>query len=75
MLTIYLHELQDQLRSLRFQVSLLVLLLFFVANGVTIQQSMWGVRVTELMNYQGLGALLAFVALGLWVGREHLTQV
>jgi ABC-type transport system involved in multi-copper enzyme maturation permease subunit len=34
MLTIYLHELQDQLRSLRFQVSLLVLLLFFVANGV-----------------------------------------
>jgi hypothetical protein len=47
----------------------------FVANGVTIQQSMWGVRVTELMNYQGLGALLAFVALGLWVGREHLTQV
>ena len=49
--------------------------MFFVANGVTKQQDMWGVRVTELMNYQGLGALLVFVAIGLWVGREHLLQV
>tara|TARA_B100000809_G_scaffold162810_1_gene160160 strand:- start:2729 stop:4888 length:2160 start_codon:yes stop_codon:yes gene_type:complete len=49
--------------------------MFFVANGVIKQQDMWGVRVTELMNYQGLGALLVFVLIGLWVGREHLTQV
>ncbi len=47
----------------------------FVANGVTKQQDVWGVHVTELMNYQGLGALVLFVALGLWVGREHLKQV
>ena len=31
---IFLHQLHDNLRSLRFQVSLGVLLLFFVANGV-----------------------------------------
>ena len=49
--------------------------MFFVAHGVTKQQDMWGVRVTELMNYQGLGALLVFVAIGLWVAREHLAQV
>ena len=49
--------------------------MLFVANGVTKQQDVWGVRVTELMNYQGLGALLVFVAIGLWVGREHLLQV
>jgi hypothetical protein len=34
MLTVYLHEIQTQMRSMRFQVSLLVLPLFFVANGV-----------------------------------------
>ena len=34
MLTVYLHEIQTQMRSMRFQVSLLVRLLFFVANGV-----------------------------------------
>ena len=49
--------------------------MIFVAEGVTKQQDMWGVRVTELMNYQGLGALLVFVTLGLWVAREHLVQV
>mgnify|MGYP006960595693 FL=1 len=27
------------------------------------------------MNYQGLGALIAFVLLGLWVGREHIKEV
>jgi ABC-type transport system involved in multi-copper enzyme maturation permease subunit len=32
--TIYLHQLRDNLRSLRFQVSLVVLLLFFVLNGL-----------------------------------------
>lgn len=34
MLLIFLHEVFDQMKSLRFQVSLVVLLLFFVANGV-----------------------------------------
>lgn len=49
--------------------------MLFVAGGVTKQQDVWGVRVTELMNYQGLGALIVFVIIGLWVGREHLAQV
>ena len=31
---VFVHELQDNLKSLRFQVSLLILLLFFVANGL-----------------------------------------
>jgi ABC-2 type transport system permease protein len=31
---IFLHQLQDNLKSLRFQISLLVLLFFFVGNGV-----------------------------------------
>ena len=31
---VFLHQLHDNLRSLRFQVSLVVLLLFFVSNGV-----------------------------------------
>ena len=47
----------------------------FVANGVTKQQDVWAVTVTELLNYQGMGALIVFVAIGLWVGREHLKQV
>ncbi|MFH1570472.1 MAG: DUF6785 family protein [Gemmatimonadota bacterium] len=47
----------------------------FVANGVTKQQEVWAVAVSELLNYQGLGALIVFVFLGLWVGREHLKQV
>jgi hypothetical protein len=47
----------------------------FVANGVTKQQDVWAVTVTELLNYQGMGALFVFVAIGLWVGREHLKQV
>jgi len=49
--------------------------MFLVANGVTKHQDVWSVRVTELINYQGLGALIVFVILGLWVGREHLTEV
>ena len=34
MVTIFLHQLHDHLKSLRFQISLLVLLLFFVVNGL-----------------------------------------
>lgn len=47
----------------------------FVTLGVIKEQDVWAVRVTELLNYQGLGALFAFVLLGLWVGREHLIEV
>ena len=49
--------------------------MLLVANGVTKHQDVWSVRVSELINYQGIGALVVFVALGLWVGREHLTDV
>ncbi|MBT6145277.1 MAG: hypothetical protein HOH74_07610, partial [Gemmatimonadetes bacterium] len=49
--------------------------MILVANGVTKQQEVWSVQVSELLNYQGLGALLVFVGIGLWVGREHLKQV
>ena len=45
------------------------------SQGVTKQQEVWGANVSELLNYQGLGALVVFVLLGLWVGREHLAQV
>ncbi len=31
---VFLHQLHDNLRSLRFQTSLIVLLLFFVGNGI-----------------------------------------
>lgn len=34
MLMVYLHEIRTQMMSMRFQVSLLVLVLFFVANGI-----------------------------------------
>lgn len=45
--TVFLHQLHDHLRSLRFQVSLAVLLVFFVANGVI--YSWKGARVTQEM--------------------------
>ena len=48
---------------------------FFVTQGVAKEQDVWAVAVTELLNYQGLGALFAFVLVGLWVGREHFWQV
>lgn len=48
---------------------------FFVTQGVVKEQDVWAVAVTELLNYQGLGALFVFVLLGLWVGREHLSAV
>jgi hypothetical protein len=47
----------------------------FVAQGVVKQQEVWAVAGSELLNYQGLGSLLAFVLLGLWVAREHLGEV
>ena len=47
----------------------------FATMGVTSKQELWAVTESELVNYQGLGALLVFVLMGLWVGREHLMQV
>ncbi len=47
----------------------------FVTEGVAKVQDVWAVANSELLNYQGLGALLAFVGVGLWVGREHLREV
>jgi len=47
----------------------------FIASGVTHDQLVWPMYVSELLSYQGLGALLTFVGLGLWVGREHLRTV
>lgn len=47
----------------------------FVTQGVVKQQDVWSVSVSELLNYQGLGALIAFVLLGLWVGRDHIVEV
>ena len=49
--------------------------MIFVSQGVSKQQEVWAVLVSELTNYQGLGALIVFVLLGLWVAREHLAQV
>ena len=49
--------------------------MIFVTQGVTKQQEVWAATATELLNYQGLGALVVFVLLGLWVGREHVGQV
>jgi hypothetical protein len=47
----------------------------FVTEGVVKRQEVWAVAGSELLNYQGLGALIVFVLLGLWVGREHLRDV
>ena len=40
MAVIFLHQLHDNLRSLRFQASLIVLLLFFVGNGIVYSYKM-----------------------------------
>ncbi|MBT6628143.1 MAG: hypothetical protein HOB49_14080, partial [Gemmatimonadetes bacterium] len=40
MFTVFIHQLHDNLRSQRFQVSLGILLLFFVANGVIYSMKM-----------------------------------
>ena len=49
---------------------------FFSLAGVTSEQKIvYGVDDVSLMAYQGVGALLAMVGVGLWVGREHLRNV
>ncbi len=47
----------------------------FIEAGVLKQQPLFGVLSSELINYQGLGAMVVFVGVGLWVGREHLAGV
>ena len=49
---------------------------FFALAGVTSEQKItFGVADFPLMAYQGVGALLAMVGVGLWVGREHFGNV
>lgn len=86
MWTIYLHELQDQLRSLRFQVSLVVLLAFFVANGVIYAMKMAreveeSARITadvedRLTGAETIGAAASnwFRAVGEPTGTEFITE-
>ncbi|MEE3335267.1 MAG: DUF6785 family protein [Candidatus Latescibacterota bacterium] len=47
----------------------------FSAYAVSQEQVVFGIVGSELLHYQGLGALLVFVGIGLWVGREHLHKV
>jgi len=49
--------------------------LFVAHSGPNPDQWVWTVGVSELMSYQGLGALLVFVGSGLWMARDHLIQV
>lgn len=47
-----------------------------MVSGVTTQQKIvYGVYDLPLMAYQGVGALLAMVLMGLWVARGHLADV
>jgi hypothetical protein len=50
-------------------------IIFAAYTGPTPDQQVWTVGVSELMSYQGFGALLVFVGSGLWMAREHLGQV
>ena len=46
-----------------------------VAGVQSEQNFVYGVHEHSLLAYQGGGALIAMVLLGLWVGREHLKNV
>jgi hypothetical protein len=49
---------------------------FFTLSGLVSEQKiLYGVADFPLLAYQGVGALLAMVLAGLWVGREHYTNV
>ena len=49
---------------------------FFQIAGITPQQTIvFGVGGFPLLGYQGTGALIAMVLVGLWLGREHLKAV
>ena len=48
----------------------------FVLLGVTsVQKIVYGAAGYTLLGYQGAGAMVAMVLVGLWVGREHLRNV
>lgn len=49
--------------------------LLFLAGIKSDQKITYGVTDFPLMAYQGVGALIAMVLIGLWVGREHLRNV
>ena len=49
---------------------------FLVVSGIrSVQKTTFGASDFPLMAYQGVGALIALVLVGLWVGREHLKNV
>ena len=49
--------------------------LFLIAGLKSEQKIVYGVAGFPLMAYQGCGALIAMVLLGLWVGRSHFANV
>ena len=49
--------------------------LFLIAGLKSEQKIVYGVAGFPLMAYQGCGALIAMVLLGLWVGRSHFADV
>jgi len=49
---------------------------FFTLSGIRSEQLLiYGVNDHTFMGYQGAGALIAMVLVGLWLGREHLKNV
>ncbi len=49
--------------------------LFIVTGLKSDQQMTYGIASFPFLGYQGLGALLAMVLVGLWTAREHLKKV
>ncbi len=49
--------------------------LFIVTGLKSDQQMTYGIANFPFIGYQGLGALLAMVLVGLWIAREHLKNV
>lgn len=76
MATIFLHQLHDNLRSLRFQTSLVVLLLFFVGNGIVYTYKMDRLsRETALTNRSDEGRYEAVETLRQAVSTQYLIRV
>ncbi|NKB68376.1 MAG: hypothetical protein GKR89_15040 [Candidatus Latescibacteria bacterium] len=49
---------------------------FLVVTGMrSVQKTTFGASDFPLMAYQGVGALIALVLVGMWIGREHLKNV
>ena len=49
--------------------------LFFFIGLKSDQKMIFGVNDLPFLSYQGVGALIGMVLLGLWIGREHLGKV